>query len=157
MTNDLKDRQISVERTIDAPVELVFESWTSAEHLDVWWGPNGFITTTEKMSFEVGGCWKYEMRHEEHGVFPNLIKYLEIIKNEKIIFDHGTHEDVPPQHRTIATFEKVGEKTKLRLLLEFPTKEACDKVKGFGAESGGRETLEKLDKYVKEMKHESRD
>ncbi len=150
MVNDLKDRQLSVERIIDAPVELVFKSWTSSKHLDKWWGPSGYTTITEKMSFKEGGCWKYEMRHEAHGIFPNFIKYIEIIKNEKIVFDHGTNEDAQPQHRTTATFEKVGKKTKLRLFLEFPTKEACEKVKSFGAESGGQETLEKLEKYVKE-------
>jgi uncharacterized protein YndB with AHSA1/START domain len=154
MTNDLKDRQISFERIMDAPVKLVFEAWTSSKHLDHWWGPSGFITTTEKMSFEVGGHWKYEMRHEEYGVFPNLIKYLEILENKKIVFDHGTEEGVSPQHRTTVIFEKFEGKTRVCFTLEFPTKEACDKVKGFGVK-GGQETLEKLENYVKEIKNEN--
>ena len=40
------DREIVVERFIEAPRRFVFEAFTTDEHLSRWWGPDGFTTTT---------------------------------------------------------------------------------------------------------------
>ena len=34
------DRELSIERTLNAPVELVWEVFTKPEHISNWWGPN---------------------------------------------------------------------------------------------------------------------
>ena len=34
-----------VTRTIRAPRTLVFEAWTTPEHIGAWRGPDGFTTT----------------------------------------------------------------------------------------------------------------
>ncbi|MCY9692075.1 SRPBCC domain-containing protein [Paenibacillus alginolyticus] len=34
--------ELVLTRTFHAPRELVFKTWTEAEHLARWWGPTGF-------------------------------------------------------------------------------------------------------------------
>lgn len=36
-------------RLLDAPVELVWKVWTKTEHIENWWGPDGFTNTIEKI------------------------------------------------------------------------------------------------------------
>jgi len=35
------DREILITRTFEAPRDLVWQMWTTAEHLQQWWGPKG--------------------------------------------------------------------------------------------------------------------
>jgi uncharacterized protein YndB with AHSA1/START domain len=70
-----KDREITISRTLNAPVELVWEVWTKPEHIANWWGPNGFTNTISKMDVNPGGEWSLTM----HG--PDGTDY----KNESIL------------------------------------------------------------------------
>ncbi|MEZ4741679.1 MAG: SRPBCC domain-containing protein [Bdellovibrionota bacterium] len=139
---------MKVERIANAPVDLVFAVWTKAEHLDHWWGPHGFSTTTSSMTFVVGGSWEFLMEHAEYGKFPNYIKYLEIEENKKIIYDHGSSKDTPPDFRSTITFEGMGTQTKVTLLLRFNSESVYTQEKEHNAESSGMETLEKMEKYA---------
>jgi uncharacterized protein YndB with AHSA1/START domain len=62
-------------RTLDAPLSLVFETWTKPEHLLVWWGPRGFTTLSCDVNLRVGGDWRVRSRApdgtetNEFGVF----------------------------------------------------------------------------------------
>ena len=49
------DREISITRLIGAPLGRVFAAFSDPEGLAVWWGPNGFTTTTRTLEFRVGG------------------------------------------------------------------------------------------------------
>ena len=60
-TDTIADREVVITRILNAPRELIWEAWTNPEHIVNWWGPDGFITTIEKMDFRVGGEWKYMM------------------------------------------------------------------------------------------------
>ena len=40
------DRSFTITRLVDAPRETVWEAWTRLEHLERWWGPDGFSVTT---------------------------------------------------------------------------------------------------------------
>ena len=37
--NDAKNRTLTLKRTFDAPVKLVWEAWTQPEHIINWWAP----------------------------------------------------------------------------------------------------------------------
>ncbi|MGH6955255.1 MAG: SRPBCC domain-containing protein, partial [Caulobacteraceae bacterium] len=54
-------RSIVVERLLSAPRALVFEAFSTAEHLARWWGPAGFSVTTSRFEFRVGGVWRFVM------------------------------------------------------------------------------------------------
>ena len=50
---DTKDVQI--ERTFDAPIDLIWAMWTEAEHYANWYGPTGATIPKAEMDVTVGG------------------------------------------------------------------------------------------------------
>ena len=58
---DKDNLKIKIERTFDAPLDLVWSAWTEAEILDQWWAPKPWKAETKSMDFSVGGRWLYAM------------------------------------------------------------------------------------------------
>jgi uncharacterized protein YndB with AHSA1/START domain len=60
-TVDKENLSVKVERSFDAPLDLVWSAWTEAELLDQWWGPKPWRAETKSMDFSEGGRWLYAM------------------------------------------------------------------------------------------------
>lgn len=54
-------RRISLERAYAAPVEDVWELWTTKEGIESWWGPDGFQVTVQQLELRAGGALVYTM------------------------------------------------------------------------------------------------
>src|SRR5665213_1920558 len=48
--------QLTIVRTINAPVELVYKAWTDPELLAKWWGPNGVTNPVCELDLRPGGA-----------------------------------------------------------------------------------------------------
>jgi uncharacterized protein YndB with AHSA1/START domain len=94
-----KDREITLERTFDAPRDVVFDAFTNPKHVDHWWGPIGFSTTTSKMDVREGGEWLYIMRHAEYGEFKNRIRYRSVSRPQRLQYLHDSGIDNDPAAR----------------------------------------------------------
>ena len=53
--NDLNNRTLTIEKTFNAPLKLVWEAWSQPEHIAQWWGPKGMETKVIVHEFKVGG------------------------------------------------------------------------------------------------------
>ena len=147
MSEKIEDREIVITRVFNAPRERVFEMWTDAKHMAHWWGPNGFSITTHEMDFRPGGVWRFMMHGPDGTNFPNKIAYIEILKPERLVYDHTDDGDWG-FHVTV-TFEKQDGKTKLTMRSLFKTAAERDKVvKEFHAIDGGNQTLSRLAGYL---------
>ncbi|WCL49124.1 SRPBCC domain-containing protein [Leptospira sp. GIMC2001] len=143
------DRQISVIREYDAPIEMVFNSWTNSGSLDIWWGPNGFKNSTKSMDFKLGGKWIYTMLAPDGTIYPNCITYTEIIPNQLIRYNHGSEEEISPEDfQVVVKFEKSEKGTRISMTMTLPSKEAKDTAVKFGAVEGANQTLAKLNLFV---------
>ena len=58
-------RDITMRRRFDAPRELVFEAYSSCEHIEQWWGPRSWPVAHCRMDFRPGGTWHYCMKGPE--------------------------------------------------------------------------------------------
>jgi uncharacterized protein YndB with AHSA1/START domain len=54
-------RTIALERTFDAPLDDVWELWTTSDGIESWWGPEGFEVRVETLELRVGGALIYVM------------------------------------------------------------------------------------------------
>ena len=70
----LASREMVISRVINAPRELVFKVWTEPKHIEKWWGPNGFRTTTQRMEFRPGGIWRFVMHGPDGRDYQNRIE-----------------------------------------------------------------------------------
>jgi uncharacterized protein YndB with AHSA1/START domain len=140
-------REMVITRLIDAPRERVWQAWTDAKQRALWWGPNGFSTTTSEYSLKPGGVWRHTMKGPDGVVYPNKSVFEEIVPNEKLVYIHGgeTEGKDAVSFRATVTFKAVGNKTELTMRSVFPSKAERDRVvREFGALEGGKQHLQKL-------------
>jgi uncharacterized protein YndB with AHSA1/START domain len=144
--NDTADREIIITRLINAPRELVFEAWTDSKHLDKWWGPNDFTTTTHEFEFKPGGTWRLTMHHPVYGDFPNTIVFDQIVRPELIVYTNvGAFQ-------SFVTFTERNGKTELVMRGVFNSvAELRESVEKYEAIEGGNQTLERLEAYLAKM------
>jgi uncharacterized protein YndB with AHSA1/START domain len=121
------EKQITVTRVFNAPVELVWKTWTDPELVKRWWGPDMFTCPTAKIDFRVGGKSVVSMKGPE--AFDggkehfSIWLYKEIIPMKKIEFIQnladaagnkmnpvalGMPPDFPQDIRTQVTFKELG-------------------------------------------------
>lgn len=149
---DTTAREIITTRTYDAPRPLVWQAFTTAEHLAHWWGPDGFTITTQHMDFRLGGSWQFIMHGPDGTDYPNFIRYLEVAEPSRLAFAHGAEPDGPPYFHNTITLEADGTRTRVTMRAIFPTAEARDTVvRDHNAIEGGKQTLGRLDGYLKQV------
>jgi uncharacterized protein YndB with AHSA1/START domain len=148
------DREIASTRVFDAPRDLVFEAWTSREHVAQWWGPNGFTTTTQSMDVRPGGEWIFVMHGPDGTDYKNHIVYREVVRPERLVYDHITG----PLFRATVIFDAEGEKTRISMRMVFETAELRNRVaEEFGAVEGLEQTLNHLGEHVAKIAAEHAD
>lgn len=63
-----KESELIITRRLEAPIEIIWEAWTSADDLKKWWGPKDFTIPFCTVDLKVGGQWRYCMRSPNLGV-----------------------------------------------------------------------------------------
>ncbi|TLV03731.1 SRPBCC family protein [Dyadobacter luticola] len=143
------DRELLITRTINAPIELVWEVWTQPEHISKWWGPNGFSTDISVMDVEAGGAWDLVMLSPDGTVYPNRSVFREVIPFKKLVYDHISH----PHFTATVEFEALGEQTFLKWQMLFESAELLrGVVKAHNAAEGLKQNVAKLDAYLQNRK-----
>jgi uncharacterized protein YndB with AHSA1/START domain len=146
------DREIVMSRVIDAPRELVFAPFTEVRHLSLWWGPEGFTTTTRAFEFRIGGEWSFVMHGPDGTDYQEWISWTEIAPPERIAWRHGESRDDPNAFESVITFAAEGAATRIEMRTVFRTKELRDEaVEKYHAIEGGEQTLSNLAAYVTEI------
>lgn len=148
-TTNTTDRELRLTGTIDAPIELVWKVWTDPEHIAKWWGPNGFTNTITKMDLQPEGEWDLIMHGPDGTDYKNKSIFKEIIPLKKIVYAHVSN----PKFVSTITFEAKDGQTLINWHMLFETSELFNQVvKTFKADEGLKQNLEKLSRYVKEVR-----
>ncbi|RIV68932.1 SRPBCC family protein [Flagellimonas aequoris] len=143
-----ESRSLSISRTLQAPIELVWEVWTTPEHIAQWWGPNGFTNTIQKMDVQEGGEWKLTMHGPDGTNYPNRSIYKEVIPFKKIVFEHFN-----PHFITTVHFEAIGQTTIMNWSALFDSEEMLQTIiKAHKADKGMKENVDKLERYLSNLK-----
>ena len=154
-TVETNNNEIIFTRIFNAPRELVFESYSSCEHLMNWWGPRECPLIYCKMDFLPGGTWHYCMKGPNEGDESwGIAFYKEIIKPEKIVYSdafsdkEGAVNSDMPVFDTIILFEEFVNKTKITMNSKVGSKEEVDKLVEMGMIEGFTETWDRLDELL---------
>ncbi len=87
-TAEAAARTISTTRLFQAPRDLVFDMFTSREHVGHFWGPRGFSLTIHQMDARPGGRWSFVMHGPDGRDYPNEIEYREVQRPGRLVLDH---------------------------------------------------------------------
>lgn len=139
------EREITISRLFNAPIELVWEVWTNPDHIKNWWGPDGFTNTIHEMDVKKGGEWNLTMHGPDGTDFKNKSIFKEIVHHKKIVYEHVS----APKFLATVSFESQGNKTFIHWNMLFETKEQLIQVvKTFKADEGLKQNVNKLNHYL---------
>lgn len=164
MISRVEGRELTLERTFNAPRELVFRTFTEAEHLKRWWGPTGWPLTVCNVDLRPGGVWHYcmtctdEAQKDYYGMQSwGKAVYHEIDPPKKIIYadffsdaEGNVNEDMPSAMITL-TFEEAEGKTKVTNFAQYASADAVQAVLDMGMLEGITDTFNNLEKLLEEL------
>src|SRR5208337_4382879 len=145
---------VRVSRTLHAPRELVFQAWSSADHVKRWFAPTGYTVPQATVDMRVGGAFEVLMRapdgveHWVRGVF------VEITPNERLELDLIVYDDKRnPLFRamTEARFADALGGTRLEVTQGYLVLDPKAAWMAEGAPEGWSQTLDKLSAEVLRM------
>ena len=144
------DREIRVERTFDAPRDLVWRAFTDPKLIAKWWG-RGNRLDVERLEVKRGGRWRFvEQGLEGTSGFEG--RFREIAQPSRIV---QTFEwDGMPGHVLVSTaeFQDLGPgRTKVVSTSLFHTREERDGMLRAGMEQGMNESYAALDRELGEL------
>jgi uncharacterized glyoxalase superfamily protein PhnB/uncharacterized protein YndB with AHSA1/START domain len=139
------NRELKLSRTLNAPVELVWEVWTDPNHLAQWWGPDGFTNTIGTMDVKPDGQWDLVMHGPDGTDYKNKSVFREVVPFKKLVYEHIS----APKFLATIEFEDHGNKTLLKWHMLFESEEVfIQTVKTFKADEGLKQNIEKLQTYL---------
>lgn len=106
MTNTPKDAVV-IERTFNAPIDLIWQMWTEAKHFKQWYGPKGATIPVADMDLRVGGkrliCMEMQMPNRSMKMWTTG-EYLELVPNERLVYT----ESMADEHGNVLTPSAMG-------------------------------------------------
>jgi len=145
------EREIHIERVFDAPRDRVFATYTDPELIPEWWGPRDTTTVVDRMDVRTGGSWRFVMRDADGSETGFRGTYREVTPPERIV---QTFEwEGMPGYVSVetATFEDLGDRTKVTTTSIFHTAEERDGMIESGMERGLQETYQRLDELLERL------
>jgi len=80
---------VTMERTFDAPVSLLWQMWTEPEHFAAWYGPTGATLPVAKMDVRRGGtrfvCMEVTTPNGPMQMWFTG-EYREVIENKRLVY-----------------------------------------------------------------------
>ena len=97
MTKDDSPRDaVVIERTFDAPIELIWKMWTKAEHFKAWYGPNGASIPVADMDVRVGGRRLVCMEmNTPNGTMQMWFtgEYRDVVVNKRLVYTESMSDE----------------------------------------------------------------
>jgi uncharacterized protein YndB with AHSA1/START domain len=151
-------REITIERTFDAPRERVFAAFSDPVALARWWGPAGWTLSVCEVDFRPGGSWFYCMAGEGPDGAPieacGRADYQEIVAPERIVMEDafanrdGTVNDALPRTHSTFLFLDAGGRTTLRNVARYDSAAALQEVLAMGMAEGITQTFDRLEELL---------
>ncbi|MDZ4663081.1 MAG: SRPBCC family protein [Pseudomonadota bacterium] len=155
-----------INRSFDAPIDLMFKLWTDPKHVSKWVPPTGFTMEYLKVDIKPGGTGFYVMKGGGGMKMYGKANYIEITKPNRIVYTQifcdenekisrhpmaptwpetmlttvALTEEGPDRTRVTITWEVYGEASALE-------RETFNKAKG-GMTQGWSGSFEKLEEYL---------
>ena len=153
-TKDIPNKQLTVVRDFDAPVDLVWQAWTQSDILDQWWAPKPWKAETKSMDFRAGGQWLYCMvgpTGEQHWcrVDYQAIKPQVSVVSISCFCDEEGHPNTDmPTMNWLQQFSQAAHGTTVTVVLTFDSEANLEKIITMGFQQGFTMGLGNLDEYL---------
>jgi uncharacterized protein YndB with AHSA1/START domain len=96
MADDGTEDAVVIERSFDAPVGLIWQMWTEAEHFKAWYGPDGATIPVADMDVRVGGARRVCMEMQSPDGPMRMWfagEYREVVENERLVYTESVSDE----------------------------------------------------------------
>lgn len=152
---DKPSNRIRVERSFQAPLDLVWSAWTEADLLDRWWAPKPYRAETKSLNFTVGGQWLYCMIGPEGDRHWCLFNYESIEQQKRysgydaFCDETGAINQTKPRVDWNNEFASTGpDSTMVTMHLQFQSLADLETIIQMGFKEGFTMGMENLDEYI---------
>ena len=153
------EKQVTLVKTVDAPVEKVWSAWTNAEELMQWWGPNNVSIPECRIDLRVGGEFYIVMEAGEAmgpykgTLWPMLATFTIVEPNAKLSYTaqawtEGMKEETTIDQTTEIIFTEEDGKTTVHVKATIYKTGPKAGMAAEGMEAGFTQQLEKLSAYL---------
>lgn len=152
---DKENKKIRVERSFNAPLDLVWAAWTEADLLDQWWAPKPYHVETQSMDFREGGRWFYAMvspEGEKHWCvfdYETIQPQQSYAGKDAFTDENGVINTSFPSTQWTNNFKaQDADSTVVNCELSFNKLEELETLIKMGFKEGFTAGLENLDQYI---------
>lgn len=154
MNIDLKT-DLKLERILNVPRHLLWECWTTPEHIKNFFIPKPHSIVNCEIDLRVGGKFNTTFDVDGNKIHNNGV-YLEIIENEKLVFTDNFSEGWKPNENPFMTaiiiFEDLANaSTKYTAIARHRRAEDRQQHEDMGFYTGWGVVAEQLEKYAKSL------
>lgn len=154
-----KTKELSFERTYEAPADLVWRAWTDPELLTRWWGPDKTEVTDCEIDLRVGGEIRIVMEAgEAMGKYkgtrwPMVGTFTTVEPGSRLVYDarswtEGEEDTTTIEHTNEVTISSKGSATVVRLEVTITHVGPKAKMAAFGMKWGYKAQLGKLEELL---------
>ena len=153
---------VVIERTFEAPVDLVWQMWTDPEHFKQWYGPQGFSVPVAEMDLRVGGKRLICMASPDGSMkMWTTGEYTEIVPKVRLVYTEspadedgnlvspaamGMPEGYPATTEVSVVLEGLDGRTKMVMT-------HAGMPAGSGAGGGWEQAFDKLAEHIETVLH----
>lgn len=144
-------RTITVERSFNAPLDLVWQAWTDPEILCQWWAPKPYQCVIKSLDFREGGRWSYCMQgpngDRHYGVFDYLTVRPKTFYSGKPAFcdEHEVVNPALPRSTWECSFNENDGTTMVQVRINYETQESMETILQMGFKEGFTMGLDQLE------------
>lgn len=145
------DTEIRIERKFDAPAELVFDVWTTPEHVRNWWGYPEHEMTDCTIDLRVGGIYRFAAQVPEFGEIAFNGVYKQIGRPNRLVATE-IYEAYPETEaiNTLTLAEEEGVTTMV-IVSSYPDQQTRDAVIESGMEHGLQVSLDRAERIMADL------
>jgi len=145
------DTEYVITRKFDAPAELVFDAYTTPEHVRRWWGFETSEWLVCEIDLRVGGRWRFVTKDDGmevafHGEYREVERPTRLVSTE--VYE-GAPDPEGNAALNILTLEEVDGVTTMTILVQHDSKETRDLVLASGMETGLQVSFDRLEDLVR--------
>lgn len=145
---DIGEKTLVMSQTFDAPRTAVFDAWTTAEQVALWWDPAGAKLAVCEIDLRPNGTFRWINQGDAGLKYEFAGTYCEIVRPDRLVFE--ARMATSPKSLTTLIFREAARKT--TMTIECPTVEQRDEMLAMRIDAGTARTLQNLAQHLERMK-----
>lgn len=159
ISTNYMEKEIILVRTVDAPIQKVWQAWTDPEQLKQWWGPQNVSIPECEVDLRVGGKFYIVMEAGEGMgpykgmLWPMLAEFTAVDPHTTLAYTaqawtEGQKEETLIDQTTEIIFTEEGERTQIEIKAAIQKTGPKAGMAVQGMEQGFNQQLDKLEKFA---------